>query len=400
MNIDAFTLYVTSGAVVGISGVTFILNTVLRHNAAYGRLWSVAFVSGILETLSYLAAASEPSAWWASGVGNGAAVGAVGMMWCGCRAYNGRPRPLSWVTIVASLVVTGAFLVEGADGGEWAGALPLFLALAVMTGLAGWESTRKELGGSGHGRVLAIIFWFASFYYLLRAAVYLLAGENSVAFTEYLGTVPTTLISSGLVIVAAICMSVLQPLHGAAPGSSAPTPKGVSGIVSLALFEELVTDWLTRARREREPVVLLEFAIDNIEHITTAFGRSMREATVALVARTACEHLPTATIVAHETDGHFVILTTPPGFGSSSDIAEVLQTALVETPVDPVQGVRATATFGVASTEEFGYEFAELAAAAGGALARAQGMGPGSVVVAPRIEGAEPLDGMDAMSQS
>ena len=104
MQIDTTTLLIAAGAVVAVAGVSFILSTALRRNERFGRIWSIAFIAGILETISEIVAGTSPAGWWAGSVANGALVLAIGLMWAGCRAYNGL-RSLAWVAIVTSNVV-------------------------------------------------------------------------------------------------------------------------------------------------------------------------------------------------------------------------------------------------------------------------------------------------------
>lgn len=391
--IDTFSILVAAGAVVAVSGVAFILNTVLRRNDVYGRLWSIAFIAGILETIAYLAWAAVPGAWWATAIGNGSLVLALAFMWSGCRAFNERQRSYAWVSVTASVLVVGACLVAGPDGGAWAGAWEMFVGVIVFAGFAGVESVTGPLKRSVNGRVLAIVFFVVSLYYLLRLAAFLGAGESSVAFVHYFGTVTTTLIGIALTIVAAISMSVLQPAHLSSldrDGRRAGEPS-IPGVSSLELFEQQARDWLARSQRDREALVLLELVVDNFDHIATAFGREVGDEAIALVGRIACESTPSASLVGYVSNERFIILTTPPAFGSSVDIAQTLQTALVERPVDPVQGVRATATFGLATTNEFGYSLAALELASREAMRTAQAESPGSVTVARRPEGSVSL---------
>jgi len=52
----------------------------------------------------------------------------------------------------------------------------------------------------------------------------------------------------------------------------------------------------------------------------------------------------------------------------------------VETPIDPIEGIRAIATCGLSTTETVGYSFTALQKAAVAALDRAGTAGPGSIV--------------------
>jgi diguanylate cyclase (GGDEF)-like protein len=384
MLLDSVTLLAAAGAVVAVAGVTFILNTVLRRNDLYGRLWSVGFIAGILETISYLIWATSPHAWWAASIGNGALVLSLALMWSGCRAYNDRTRNYVWISFLASALVTLASAVEGENGGDWAGAEIMFSGIVVFSGLAAWESLRGALKRTINGRVLSIVFWIVALYYLLRTIVFLGAGENSTVFDDYFGTVTTTFIAIVLVIVAAICMSVLQPMPNALDGTarSRAGSLAIPGVVDIDQFGQQAGDWLARSRRDRESLVALEFSIDNLEHLDVALGRETTDAAISAVGRIACQSAPTASLVAYLNSGRFIILTPKPVFGSPAEIAGTLQTALVETPIDPDQGVRATASFGVATTDECGYSLEQLEGAARVALRDARARGAGSVVLA------------------
>jgi len=370
MHIDTLTLLIAAGAVVAVSGVSFILNTVLRRNERYGRIWSIAFIAGILETVASLVWATSDDAWWASGVANGAIVLSLGLMWAGCRSYNERSRTYTWVALLASILVILAAVLEGPRGGYWAGIEVMFLGVVGFAALAGREAVSGALRRSVNGRVLSIVFWLVALYYLLRLLVFVTTGEYSEAFLSYFGTDTTAFIAIVLVIVAAISMSVLQPTDGQRDRGTTKRTGSLSipGVVSAENFEQQAKDWLERSRRDREPLVMLELSIDNLEHINTAFGHEMSNDAITTVGRIACEYSPAATIVGYIRLERFIILTTPPAFGSPADIVGSLQTAIVETAVDSQQGMRALASFGMATTEEYGYSFHDLERAARAAL--------------------------------
>jgi diguanylate cyclase (GGDEF)-like protein len=393
VNLDTFTILVMAGAVVAISGISFIVNTVLRHNELYGRLWSIAFVAGILETVSYLVWAASPSAWWSVPIGNGALVLALAFMWSGSRVYNQRARSYTWLSGLVSLVVVGAGLVRGPDGGPWAGAAEMYIGVALFAALSLVETVRGALGRSGTARVLTIVFGIVTVYYAARAVVFLALGEEDPVFTDFFGTATTTFVAIVLVVAAAITLSVLQPANDDVGTRRATTPGllAISGVTDVGDFAEQALDWLTRARRDREQLVLLELSIDNLESINTAFGRELGDQAIQLVGRTVCESAPTASLVGYLGSGNFILLTTTPPVGPTAGIAEAIQTALVVTPIDAAQGIRAISAFGIATTETHGYALADLLSAARSALESREALG--SVRVATPENSAEPVEG-------
>ena len=373
MQIDTTTLLIAAGAVVAVAGVSFILSTALRRNERFGRIWSIAFIAGILETISEIVAGTSPAGWWAGSVANGALVLAIGLMWAGCRAYNGL-RSLAWVAIVTSNVVAIAGLIQGPAGGYWTGAGPLFISIIAFGALAGYETARGNLRRNVDARALTIVFWVVSIYYLFRFIAFIAAGPESEVFRLYFGTETTTFAAIILVIVAAIAMTAIQPVSTSRNRNAAPAARGrtIPGVVDDDQFENQAADWLVRARRDKESLVLLAMSVDGLEHINSAFGREFGEQTIYAVGRTACENSPSAALIAHTGGGRFVILTSAPAIGSAASVAEKLQTALVETPVDAAKGIRALATYGIATTDDLGYDLIGLTTAATTALLDAQ----------------------------
>jgi len=387
MTIDTPTLLLVAGLVVAVSGVTFILSTALYRIDRYARIWSIAFIAGMLETISTVVWVLSPGGWWAGSVGNGALVLAIGLMWAGCREFNGR-KAFSAIPIVASNVVAVAGLVEGPDGGYWAGAEASFAGVVAFAVLAAVETLRGDLRRTMAARVLTFVFAIVAIYYFARAIIFMVRGQSDAVFTVYFGTATTTFVAIVLVIVAAISMTAIQPAHSSRlrdspAGAASDGGSSIPGVIGQAQFTELATDWLARAQRDREALVLISLAVDDLEHINSAFGREFGDQAIYVVGRIACESAPSAALVAYTGGGSFTILTSAPPFGSPVSIAERLQTALVETPIDAEKGIRAVAPCGVVTTDSAGYALHSLVTAARTALGSAGASGrPGAIVLA------------------
>lgn len=384
MNIDSQTLLLASGAVVTIAGFSFILNTILRRNDDVGRSWSIAFVSGILGTFSYAVWGFVPGAWWAVAFGNAALVLSLGAMWAGCRQYNLR-RSLVQIPLVASAVVGLSVIARGPDGGDWAGAVEMFLGIGAFAVLAGAETLRARMQRSVNARILTVVFFGVGGYYLARIVVFLIDGEHGDLFLTWFGTNTTTFVTIILVILASISMSILTSGRTVRAGQTA-LGTGLSkipGIVNHALFDQLAQDWLARAKRDRDALALVLLDVDNLTDMNTAFGRDFGDRAIYMVGRIACEQSPSAALIGHDGSRQFAVLTTVPSVGAPIAVAEHIHTALVETPIDPIEGVRANSTCGLATTDDHGYDFSVLLKAANAAILLAQEQGPGSIAVAP-----------------
>lgn len=380
MVLDPQSFLLSLGLVVNVAGVTFIVHTVLRRSDAVGRTWSIAFVAGMLATLAHVVAALGPDTWWAWPIGNGAFVLSVALLWCGCRQFNGR-NPLLGLALGISVAVGVAAALRGPAGGLSAGSAEMFAGIAFVSAIGGAESLRGALARSSTARVLVLVFWGSAVFYLARLLDFFISGGSEVSFAGSGGQLGATAVAIVLVIVSGMSMSVLmteRQLDGGA-NPSQRSVRAIPGVMAQDSFAQHADDWLTRAQRDREQLVLVILEIANLDNMNTAFGRDYGDQAIYAVGRIAAESAPSAAIVSHLRGSRFAILTTAPTVGDAVAVAEQLHTALVETPVDPVEGIRAIATCGLATTEVTGYDRDVLQECALRALAAARGAGPGSV---------------------
>ena len=173
----------------------------------------------MLTTLAYIVWAQTPGAWWAVAVGNAAFVAGTGCMWLGCRRFNGRRMGWSSALVAAAVVAAAvAVLVEGPDGGDWAGALWMFVPLLAFAGAGAVECLRGELRESRTAWVLAPVLGFQSLFYVSRTTAFVTSGPDSALFQRRVRHDPTSFLTVTLTIVAVVVTSVLRatraPMRG------------------------------------------------------------------------------------------------------------------------------------------------------------------------------------------
>jgi diguanylate cyclase (GGDEF)-like protein len=364
MNLDTLTVLYASGLVVTAAGTSFVISFIFRRDDAVARLWGLGFISGMLATIAYAVWGYSTDLWWVTGVGNAALVFAMGAMWAGCREFNALRPVLLLVAIVAALTFV-AVVVHGPDGGEWAGAPVMYVAIAGFTAATAIETMRGQLRRHVYARILAVVFVSISLYYLARTVVYFAAGETSVAFLSYFGTVNTTLLNIAFLTVASIAFSVLQSERNPDYRREKTSDRSsIPGVASRTLFEQQAEDWLRRAHRNDDPLTLAVFEVENIDQMNIALGSEYGERAIQTVGWFTRDNVPTAAIVGRLGARRFAVMTPSPAVGEPRDIAERVMTAIAENPIDALEGVRALASFGVASTAESGYDYGDLTRAA------------------------------------
>lgn len=375
MTLDQQTLSLATGIVVLTAGLLFVLETVLKRDSTTSRLWSLGYLGGMLTAFSYLLWASAPSMWWAVAVGNAAFVVSAGGIWNGNRSFNGR-RSLVEVTLVASLVTGLAAVVEGPDGGDWAGA-PVWLAcVAVLAGAGAVETRRGALRKDINARGLTVVLTLQSALFAARFITFFAFGTQSVVFSRYLGTATTSILTIILMVVAAVSMSVLRSETAFARSRRRTSPVFTArGLVDGESFRQVCADRLERAQNHDERVALVHVDLDDLDTINTAFGRSVADLVIAAYAKTIRNATPTSSVIGEVGPGRISVVFTERQPGAALSTATALRRALLDTDVPDAPGASLTASIGVATTEHFGYELDPLHAAARGAADDASAAG-------------------------
>jgi hypothetical protein len=285
MTLDPFTVAILTGLVVNVGGGIFILETLLRRDEKSSRLWALGFLAAMLTTLAYIVWAGQPEAWWAIAAGNATFVAGTGCMWLGCRRYNERPMLVPGVLVVIGVVGAAvAVVIAGPDGGAWAGAVWMFVALAIFAAAGAVESSTGVMGSIRTSWGLAIVLGIQSLYLAARTVAFLTIGPQDPFFELWFSTTSTSFVTITLTIVAVVVTSVLRarraPLRGYGPALD--VAPGDDGVVSTDAFRHLLKGIAARAAFRRELLTVICVRIDDLEQISTAFGseiaRSVAEA--------------------------------------------------------------------------------------------------------------------------
>jgi diguanylate cyclase (GGDEF)-like protein len=359
MKLDITTVAAVSGIIVIICGMTFILNTTLRRNDRVGRIWSVGFVAGILETLAYTIEGMEPSAWWAIAVGNSAFVVAIGLIWSGNRAANGRGS-LYAIPLVVAAGVALAVLLRGPGAGLWAGSFEMFVATTIFAALGFVETLRGWLGRSLNARILGMALLILTLYYAARSVLLLTLGYENAAFQAGFGSAAATIINLGLVVIGTVTISILQNERFKRPGLVEPSDSEQEGLLGPEQFRMLAETWLRRAVRDRATIALVLVELANIDEINLAFGRTMGDNAIRLMGRLAVGDAPAASIVGRLNRQRFAVLFEMDDEDDARVVADRINSDALTSPIDDADRFRAATYIGITSTRAAGSRYEDL----------------------------------------
>ncbi|SDB89871.1 diguanylate cyclase (GGDEF) domain-containing protein [Sanguibacter gelidistatuariae] len=386
MTLDPQTLSVATGIVVLTAGMVFVLETIFRRDSTTSRLWSLAYLAGILTSVSYMLWATLPTAWWAVAVGNGAFVVSAGAIWSGCRSFNGR-RSLIGVVLLAGALAAGAVVLDGPDGGEWAGAHVWLLGVGTFSALGVAETFTRSMRRDINARGLSVVLIAEGVLFLTRFVVLVGWGTEHVVFSTYLGTTPMSVVTIVLMIVAAVTMSVMRSEAGprARMGGTARVFSR-RGLINVDVLEQVLDDCLARAAESEEAFTLLHLHLDDLEEIGIAFGRSAADLVLDEYAATVRRVAPVSAIIGEAGAGRLLVAVPGTAPGEEITLATVLRRALLDVVVPEAPGAKVTASIGAATTHRLGYDVAQLSRAARAASDEATAAG-GNRVASAEVRG-------------
>jgi len=384
MTLDLTTVLVMTALVVNVSGILFILETMLRRDEGAGRVWALAFLAAMLTTIAYLVWVQTPEAWWAVAIGNGAFVAGTGCMWLGCRRFN--ERSMTWPSVVVGAAVVAAataVAVAGPDGGDWAGALWMFIPLLAFAGIAAAECLRGALGESRTAWVLSFVLGVQALYYVSRTTAFLTSGPDSALFQTAFGTINTSIVTVTLTIVAVVVTSVLRSARAPMRGFLQYSSQSVTteGILSEEVFASATSHLCERASRRAELVAVIALRVDDLEQISTAFGGDVARAVSETWRAGVRLHAPSNALVADDGPSGLLVGALADSPRDARRIAGSIYRGLFDDLGRVGGGVIPVVGVGVGLSDAAGYDAPELIRVAREAATRAAATVDTSVLV-------------------
>jgi len=393
--LDMFTINVVVAVVTVAAAVMFLLETILRREVGPGRVWALGFLSGVLTVACYLVWQGTDDPWIAIAIGNAALATTVGFFWLGCRSFNERSLrgPALIVAGVAVLLLMAA-LAEGVDGGDWAGAELLFIAIGVFALLGAVESRRGTMGLTWSSLGLTLVLLFVAAYYTARAVTLYAGGPEGSVFQTWFNSANTGLVSVVLTIVALTTATMLRGGHVVMRRGALPTTREVApdGLLSARSFETALEGMLERARHTREPIAVVALRVDDLPQIGMAFGADEEASIAAQHREGARRYAPTVSVVAEGSSGGVVFAFGPASEADARLTASRVQRRLLDdfatrgSAVIPVVGV------GVALSRDAGSDARTMVIAAEDAARRSSTSVEASVILAEGDGGRDASD--------
>ena len=391
MTIDAFTVNLLVAIVTMTAGVLYLLETLLRREIGSGRVWALAFLSGMLTVVAYLIWRSAPDPWIAVAIGNAALVSTPGFFWLGCRSFNGRPLRLAGGAVaLVALVQLLLTLLPGPGGGDWAGSEFLFFGIAAFAALGALESRRGAMGSIWSSLGFTVVLALVALYYFVRAIVLWREGPDGPLFTTWFNSSITGIVSIVLTIVALTTATMLRTgrVTLRSEGEQLSLQVSPEGVLSAPSFEAALRSVLVRARAGDEPFCVIAMRIDDLAQIGVAFGTDEEESIVSQWRSAVRRYAPTLSLVG-EGDGDSLLVAFEPGSAADARrIGSRIQRRLLDDFADRGSAVIPVVGVGIALSDDVGHDPVAILDAAQAAARRSSTSSEASVVVAEEPPGA------------
>ncbi|MCM3502058.1 hypothetical protein M3667_09260 [Microbacterium sp. P26] len=374
MNLDLLSLQTAASVVIVVSAVMYLLDTLMLKDGLPGRLWASAYLAGTFSALCYVGWLLLPDVYLAVALGNGAFVAATGFIWLGCVAFNRRPVRLpSLIVAAVGLIVIVAALAAGPDGGDWAGAVALFLGNAALAVVGAVETRRGAIRRRWSSTGLTLVLGIEAVWFAVRTVVFVSLGPDSELFRMVFDTRVSSLLTITLVIAAVVVTSALRAnesvLRG--PGTAKSLSVDADGVLFRESFEATMTIVCTRAEGADEGVGLIGVRIDDLRRVAVAFGPDEADSIAGEFRASVRRHAPTMALVGEVDPAGVAVAFTTTATTDVRRVARILHERVVADlarlgpSVVPVVGI------GMALTADHGFDAAALIARADEAAAHA-----------------------------
>lgn len=391
--LDPTTTSLITALVVTIGCAVYLVDTLSYAQTIAAQLWGVAFSAGVLTAVAYMVWAYLPGAWMAVATGNASFVASIGLLWMGCRRFNGPYQ--RWAALTLGVAVGATFLaaaVAGPDGGDWAGAGVMIGSIAVLAGLGAVETRRGELLRLRSAVAMTVVLGAVCVYYAARTLVFAIAGPESVLFADWFGTPSTSLVTIALTIVAVPTMVVLR-LHAreaaGARGAATLTLDG-QGFLDRGSFLRLLDAMLVRGGTLKVPTAVVVLEIDDLPRIAAAFGTRASARISARMRACVNEHSPVTTALGWDEGRALLCLpgsSDQDALRTARRVAQATWDGLLslDGPVVPVLGI------GVVTSDVGSEHGSRALLAAAGEAARTSVARADAAVVVADLAGREPV---------
>ncbi|MFT4262708.1 MAG: GGDEF domain-containing protein [Nocardioides sp.] len=346
---DVVTLQLTFAGVALCLLVLFYLTTYRITHAPFCGWWCASLVFFLAAEVAWVVASLGPRA-VANPIGSVLAVCGAATVWLAARSLE-RPRP-PWALLALAPGLTALAAILGHPGRhEWAGGLVYLTVMTLHLGLATWETWRaRSARKAAHATSaavatsLAVSSTLVTAFYLARTVVFGVAGPDYPIFTGILGTGPTTLFTTSMLVAVSHSMGALSQEQVVEDLRRRAALDDLTGLLNRATFWEL-------AERELVGVgsgAVIVADLDSFKQVNDRFGHTAGDLVLQAFADAVRGSIRSTDLAARFGGEEFVILLPGASTAAAGVVARTISRSLQDTPLLPA-GDDVTVSYGIAA---------------------------------------------------
>lgn len=333
-------------------------------------------------------------------IASGLMVLGVGVMWLGIRAFRQLEQPQTPVLVTAALCMLLQWLLISLYDDVAASYPVSSMALGIFTLLAARELLTPQ------PQPLRSACWMTGALCLLASlglglrALTVLGPVDGPSLNNPVHV--ATLLSLMVLQIGLACGFILMTLYQTTLSLARLSEHdGLTGILNRRTLYRQGSALLERCARNGEPVCLLMLDADHFKRVNDEFGHQTGDAVLCHMASRISNQLRTDDLFGRFGGEEFTLLL--PGLQPDDTLstAERIRLTLFNQPCSSAGNlIRLSASIGLAHSDDHGYDFERLLAAADHALYRAKQLGRNRVEVAPAPgAGVDELTAMQLLTQ-
>ncbi len=383
MLLDTTTMRVALAVVDVTLLLLFYFITYRRTRSAYSLWWSSALLLFFIGNAAYLLDGTVHQA-WANPLGNVTLVGGAASVWAGARSLRA-DVPKAW-QMAAGPAITAIFsFADNPATNIWAGGPVYLFFMGALIGLGCRELLILDRDYSRVHRVLALAAGTLAVFYLGRVIAFLADGPDGAVFLTFFGSVPMTILSIVMLVMASFAMTELSHQQSTQDLRARATFDGLTGLLNRTAFADLAEEELRRLKRTQTSSAIILADLDHFKSINDEYGHSAGDAALQAFAAVCSSVVRTTDLVGRYGGEEFIILlpgvTPERASGIAADISRRL--TMKKTAVIPRLP---TVSYGIAAVPPGHIDLDVLVSAADEALYRAKALGRNRSVLATALE--------------
>jgi diguanylate cyclase (GGDEF)-like protein len=383
MMLDIATLRVALAVVDLTLLLLFYFITFRRTRSTYSGWWCVALLMFLSGNAAYLLDGT-PHQVWTNPLGNVLLVAGAASIWAGARSLRTTVTNI-WYLAAGPAITAVASVLDQPATNVWSGG-PAYLGfMALLIGLGCRELFLLDRHFSRVHLTLAVGSGLLAAFYLGRFVTFMLEGRDGPVFLTVFGSVPMTVCSAVIMVVASFTMAELSYEQQTQDLRARATVDGLTGLLNRTAFLDLAENELRRLNRARTTASLILADMDHFKGINDEYGHSAGDAALQAFADACTSTVRSSDLVGRYGGEEFIILLPGVTPERAAEIASDVS-ARMQASTSPVIPRLPTTSYGIASTAPGRVDLDAVIASADAALYRAKTLGRDRAVLAGGLE--------------